>query len=76
MVRKADGQCHTYKVGNSYQTVIHRDAYDVTEITTTPQESKRKAKEKLLMLPNLSPTDEVPVNSRMKLAEFKGLNGN
>lgn len=70
MARKANGQGHTYKVGNSYRTVIHRDAYVVTAMATTPQESKRKAKEKLLTLPNLSPTDEAPANPKMKLAEF------
>jgi integrase len=70
MARKANGQGHTYKVGNSYRTVIHRDAYIVTAMARTPQESKRKAKEKLLTLPNLSPADEVPVNPKMKLGEF------
>ena len=70
MARKANGQGHTYKVGNSYRTVIHRDAYIVTAMARTPQESKRKAKEKLLTLPNLSPADEAPVNPKMKLGEF------
>ena len=67
MARKANGQGHTYKVGNSYRTVIHRDAYIVTAMARTPQESKRKAKEKLLTLPNLSQADEAPVNPNMKL---------
>ena len=70
MARKANGQGHTYKVGNSYRTVIHRDAYVVTAMANTPQESKRRAKEKLLALPNLSPADEAPVNPKMKLGEF------
>ena len=70
MARKANGQGHTYKVGNSYRTVIHRDAYIVTAMARTPQESKRKAKEKLLTLPNLSQADEAPVNPKMKLGEF------
>ena len=70
MVRKANGQGHTYKVGNSYRTVIHKNAFVITAMASTPQESKRKAKEKLLTLPNWSPTDESPVNPKMKLGEF------
>lgn len=70
MAKKANGQGHTYKVGNSYRTVIRRGGDVVTAMASTPQESKRKAKEKLLSLPNLSPTDEAPANPKMKLGEF------
>lgn len=70
MARKANGQGHTYKVGNSYRTVIHKNAFVVTAMASTPQESKRKAKEKLSTLPNWSPTDEFPVNPKMTLDEF------
>jgi integrase len=68
--RKANGQGHTYKVGNSYRTVIHRDAYVVTAMAATPQESKRKAKEKLLRLPVSINSLETSVNSKIKLSEF------
>ena len=70
MAKKANGQGHTYKVGTSYRTVIRRGGDVVTAMASTPQESKRKAKEKLLTLPNLSPTDEAPANPKMKLGEF------
>ncbi len=70
VARKANGQGHTYKVGNSYRTVIHKGVSVVTAMASTSQESKRKAKEKLLTLPNWSPTDESPVNPKMKLGEF------
>jgi integrase len=68
--RKANGQGHTYKVGNSYRTVIHRDDYVVTAMAATPQESKRKAKEKLLQLPVSINSIETSINSKIKLNEF------
>ncbi len=70
MGKKANGQGHTYKVGASYRTVIRRNAHVVTAMASTPQESKRKAKEKLLAIPTLTPSGEVPVNPKMKLGEF------
>jgi integrase len=70
MERKANGQGHTYKVGNSYRTVIHRDVYVVTAMAATPQESKRKAKEKLLQLPASINSVETSINSKIKLNEF------
>ena len=70
MAKKANGQGHTYKVGASYRTVIRRNAHVVTAMASTPQESKRKAKEKLLAIPTLIPSGEVPVNPKMKLGEF------
>jgi integrase len=68
--RKANGQGHTYKVRNSYRTVIHRDEYVVTAMAATPQESKRKAKEKLLQLPVSINSLETSTNSKIKLNEF------
>jgi integrase len=68
--RKANGQGHTYKVRNSYRTVIHRDDYVVTAMAATPQESKRKAKEKLLLLPASINSLETSINSKIKLNEF------
>jgi integrase len=68
--RKANGQGHTYKVGKSYRTVIHRDEYVVTAMAATLQESKRKAKEKLLQLPVSINSLETSINSKIKLNEF------
>ena len=70
MEPKANGQGHTYKVRNSYRTVIHRDDYVVTAMAATPQESKRKAKEKLLQLPVRINSLETSINSKIKLNEF------
>jgi integrase len=68
--RKANGQGHTYKVGKSYRTVIHKDAYVVTAMAATPQESKRKAKEKLLRLPVSTYSLESEINFKIKFSEF------
>ncbi len=70
MPRKPNGQGHTYKVGTSYRTVIHKSAHVVTAMASTPQESKRKAKEKLLAIPSMTMNAEVPINPKIKLGEF------
>ena len=49
--RKSNGQGHTYKVGNSWKTVITSQGRTVTATAKTQQESKRRAKEKLHQLP-------------------------
>jgi len=49
MTRKANGQGHTYKVDNSYRTVIRKGGYVVTAMARTAQESRQRAKEKLLL---------------------------
>jgi hypothetical protein len=53
MVRKANGQGHTYKVGNSYRTAIRRGEHVVTATGLTAQDSRKRAKAKLESLPNL-----------------------
>ena len=53
MARKANGQGHTYKVGNSYRTVIRKGEHCITAMAATSQESRRLAKEKLELQPNL-----------------------
>ena len=53
MTRKANGQGHTYKVGNSYRTAIRRGDHVVTATGPTAQESRKRAKAKLESLPNL-----------------------
>ena len=47
MARKANGQGHTYKVGNSYRTVIRKGGHCITAMASTAQESRRLAKERL-----------------------------
>lgn len=49
--RKSNGQSHTYKVGNSWKTVIAIQGRAVTATAKTQQESKRRAKEKVHQLP-------------------------
>ena len=47
MSRRSNGQGHTYKVGNSYRTVIHCEGNVITAMAATAQESRKRAKEKL-----------------------------
>ena len=49
--RKSNGQGHTFKVGNSWKTVITSQGRTVTATAKTQQESKRRAKEKVHQLP-------------------------
>lgn len=53
MARKANGQGHTYKVGNSYRTAIRKGDFTITAMGPTAQESRRRAKSKLESHPNL-----------------------
>ena len=49
--RKSNGQGHTYKVGNSWKTVIIIQRRTVAATAKSQQESKRRAKEKIQQLP-------------------------
>ncbi len=69
MARKANGQGHTYKVGNSYRTVIRKGDHRITAMASTVQESRRRAKEKLDLMPNISSKSSLPV-ARMHLADY------
>jgi integrase len=61
MSRRSNGQGHTYKVGNSYRTVIHQNGHVVTAMATSTQESRKLAKEKLEKLPkSLSSKSALP----------------
>ncbi|CAN2175307.1 XerC Integrase [Candidatus Nanopelagicaceae bacterium] len=51
MARRSNGQGHTYKVGNSYRTVIHHNGNVITAMAPSAQESRKAAKEKLELLP-------------------------
>ena len=67
--RKANGQGHTYKVGNSWKTVITSRGRTVTATAKSQQESKRRAKEKLTQLPAVN-HGKVIAGLRMTLGEF------
>ncbi len=70
MERKANGQGHTYKVGNSYRTVIHKDEFVVTAMAATPQESKRKAKARIIKLPGSIDSLEAIIDSKITVGDF------
>jgi integrase len=67
--RKSNGQGHTYKVGNSWKTVITSKGRTVTATAKTQQESKRRAKEKVHQLP-ASNNGKVVGASKVTLGEF------
>ena len=69
MARKANGQGHTYKVGNSYRTVIRKGDHRITAMAATVQESRRRAKEKLDLMPNISSKSSLPV-ARMRFEDY------
>lgn len=70
MSRKANGQGHTYKVKNSYRTVIRRGDHVITAMGPTSQESRKRAKLKLEKLPNvLNSKASIPV-ARLTLGVF------
>ena len=69
MARKANGQGHTYKVGNSYRTVIRKGEHCITAMASTAQESRRLAKEKLELNPNLITNSPLAV-ARMRLQDY------
>jgi integrase len=69
VARKANGQGHTYKVGNSYRTVIRKGDHRITAMASTVQESRKRAKEKLELLPNILSKNSLPV-ARMGFADY------
>ena len=69
MARKANGQGHTYKVGNSYRTVIRKGDHCITAMAATAQESRRLAKEKIEHRPNLFGKSSLPV-AKMQFGEY------
>jgi len=70
MARKANGQGHTYKVGNSYRTAIRRGDHVVTATAPTMQESRKRAKAKLESLPNLAGKNTGSLNSKLLLEVY------
>lgn len=55
MTRRSNGQGHTYKVGTSFRTVIHSNGSVVTAMAKNAQDSRKLAKEKLVL--KVSETD-------------------
>jgi integrase len=55
MAKKANGQGYTYKVGNSYRTVIRNGDQSITAMAKNAQDSRKLAKEKLVL--KVSETD-------------------
>lgn len=67
--RKANYQGHTYKVGNSWRTVIRAQGKTISANASTQQESRKRAKEKLADLPELNTLCQ-GVESRITIGEF------
>lgn len=70
MARRANGNGHTYKVGNSYRTVIRKNGYVITAMASNPQESRKRAKEKLAAQPNLGNSENQSEARKLKLGAF------
>jgi len=70
MARKANGQGHTYKVGNSYRTVIRCGDHSITAMATTAQDSRKKAKLKLESMPNILAKRSALPTARLTIGTF------
>lgn len=70
MSRRSNGQGHTYKIKNSYRTVIHCNGHVVTAMAATVQESRKLAKEKLEKLPKAMSNKSALPQSKIALAEY------
>jgi integrase len=70
MARKANGQGHTYKVGNSYRTVIRCGDHTITAMAATAQESRKKAKLKLESMPNVLAKRSALPSARLTVGAF------
>ncbi len=70
MARKANGQGHTYKVGNSYRTVIRCGDHTITAMAATAQDSRKKAKLKLESMPNILAKRSALPSARLTIGAF------
>ncbi len=70
MSRRSNGQGHTYKVGNSYRTVIHCNGHVVTAMAGSAKESRRRAKEKLERIPQGNISSSSLPYSKITLGKF------
>jgi integrase len=70
MARKANGQGHTYKVRNSYRTVIRCGDHSITAMAATAQDSRKKAKLKLESMPNILAKRSALPSARLTVGAF------
>lgn len=70
MSRRSNGQGHTYRVGNSYRTVIHHNGHVITAMAATAQDSRKKAKLKLESMPNVLAKRSALPTARLTVGEF------
>ena len=70
MSRRSNGQGHTYKLKNSYRTVIHYNGHVVTAMAATTQESRKRAKEKLEKLPKATIGQSALPQSKIALGAY------
>ena len=70
MARKANGQGHTYKVGNSYRTVIRCGDHKITAMAATAQDSRKKAKLRLESMPNILAKRSALPAARLTIGAF------
>jgi len=70
VARKANGQGHTYKVGNSYRTVIRCGDHTITAMAATAQDSRKKAKLRLESMPNVLAKRSALPSARLTVGAF------
>ena len=70
MAKKANGQGYTFKVGNSFRTVIKHNGYVVTAMARTAQDSRQLAKAKLTQLPSIKRTQDSESLEKLKLSDY------
>lgn len=70
MSRKSNGHGHTYKVGNSYRTVIRHQGLIVTAMAKTAQESRSKARSRLQQKPAPQPRSNGTADESLTLNAY------
>jgi len=70
MTRRSNGQGHTYKVGTSFRTVIHSNGTVVTAMAKNAQDSRKLAKEKLVLKASETDTERAKNLSNLLLENY------
>lgn len=70
MTRRSNGQGHTYKVGMSFRTVIHSNGTVVTAMAKNAQDSRKLAKEKLVLKVSETDTERAKNLSNLLLENY------
>ena len=70
MTRRSNGQGHTYKVGTSFRTVIHSNGTVVTAMAKNAQDSRKLAKEKLVLKVSETDTERAKNLSNLLLEKY------